>query len=64
MEFDAARSRWKDSSQQGTGCNAGKVNYSHTEGIPDSITMSARTENEVLFDNVTVKNVTEWQTTC
>ncbi|WP_159392362.1 DNA/RNA non-specific endonuclease [Streptomyces niveus] len=48
----------------GTGCNAGKVKYSHTEGIPDSITMSARTENEVLFDNVTVKNVTKWQTTC
>ncbi|MEN8655934.1 DNA/RNA non-specific endonuclease [Streptomyces sp. 21So2-11] len=41
-----------------------KVNYSHTEGIPDSITMSARTENGVLFDNVTVKNITEWQTTC
>ncbi|MFD5898984.1 DNA/RNA non-specific endonuclease [Streptomyces sp. NPDC060366] len=37
----------------------GKVNYSHTEGIPDSITMSARTENGVLFDNVTVKNITE-----
>ncbi|MBT2396546.1 DNRLRE domain-containing protein [Streptomyces sp. ISL-100] len=42
----------------------GKVNHSHAEGMPDSITMSARTENGVLFDNVTVKNITEWQTTC
>ncbi|WP_406259923.1 DNRLRE domain-containing protein [Actinacidiphila glaucinigra] len=42
----------------------GKLNYSHTEGIPDSITMSAYTEDGVLFENVVVQNVTDWQTTC
>ncbi|MFD3663559.1 DNRLRE domain-containing protein [Streptomyces sp. NPDC058659] len=42
----------------------GKVNYSHTTGIPDSITMSAYTEDGVLFENIVVKNITDWQTTC
>ncbi|MFD4113500.1 hypothetical protein ACFWSJ_08600 [Streptomyces niveus] len=41
-----------------------QVDYSHFDGIPDSIAMSARTENAVLFVNVTVKNITEWQTAC
>ncbi|MFE3247473.1 hypothetical protein [Streptomyces sp. NPDC059209] len=41
-----------------------QVNYSHFEGIPGSIAMFARTENRVLFDNVSVKNITEWQTAC
>ncbi|MFI7089663.1 DNRLRE domain-containing protein [Streptomyces anulatus] len=42
----------------------GKVNYSHTAGIPDSISMSAYTEDGVLFENIVVKNSTDWQTTC
>ncbi|MFE7356760.1 DNA/RNA non-specific endonuclease [Streptomyces sp. NPDC057543] len=42
----------------------GKVNYSHTTGIADSITMSAYTKDGVLFDNVVVQNSTDWQTTC
>jgi hypothetical protein len=42
----------------------GKVNYSHTTGIADSITMSAYTEDGVLFSNVVVANSTDWQTTC
>ncbi|MFE0039468.1 DNRLRE domain-containing protein [Streptomyces sp. NPDC059015] len=42
----------------------GKVNYSHTTGIADSITMSAYTEDGVLFENIVVKNITDWQTTC
>lgn len=42
----------------------GKLNYSHTQRIPDSITMSAYTEDGVLFENVVVQNVTDWQTTC
>ncbi|MFE6024419.1 hypothetical protein [Streptomyces niveus] len=41
-----------------------QVNYSHFGGIPDSISMSARTGNGVLFVNVAVKNITEWQTAC
>ncbi|MFE4673184.1 DNRLRE domain-containing protein [Streptomyces sp. NPDC056723] len=42
----------------------GKVNYSHTTGIADSITMSAYTEDGPLFTNVVVQNSTDWQTTC
>ena len=42
----------------------GKVNYSHTTGYADSITMSAYTEDGVLFDNVVVQNSPDWQTTC
>lgn len=42
----------------------GKVNYSHSTGIPDSVTMSAYTEDGVLFENIVVKNITDWQTTC
>ncbi|MFF3733352.1 DNA/RNA non-specific endonuclease [Streptomyces sp. NPDC002476] len=42
----------------------GKVNYSHTTGYAGSITMSAYTKDGVLFDNVVVKNSTDWQTTC
>ncbi|MEU5714111.1 DNA/RNA non-specific endonuclease [Streptomyces flaveolus] len=36
----------------------GKLNYSHTTGIPDSITMSAYTEDGPL------SHITDWQTTC
>ncbi|MFG2886299.1 DNRLRE domain-containing protein [Streptomyces sp. NPDC048297] len=42
----------------------GKVNYSHTTGYADSITMSAYTEDGVLFNNIVVENSPEWQTTC
>ncbi|MFF1659494.1 DNRLRE domain-containing protein [Streptomyces sp. NPDC058255] len=42
----------------------GKLNYSHTTGIPDSITMSAYTEDGPLFSNVVVQNSMDWQTTC
>ncbi|WP_372345906.1 DNRLRE domain-containing protein [Streptomyces sp. KL116D] len=42
----------------------GKVNYSHTTGYADSITMSAYTEDGPLFSNVVVQNSTDWQTTC
>ncbi|MFE4422696.1 DNA/RNA non-specific endonuclease [Streptomyces sp. NPDC056817] len=42
----------------------GKVNYSHTMRYADSITMSAYTEDGVLFDNIVVQNSTDWQTTC
>ncbi|MGW6143469.1 DNRLRE domain-containing protein [Streptomyces sp. NPDC055140] len=42
----------------------GKLNYSHTTGIPDSITMSAYTEDGPLFTNVVVQNSMDWQTTC
>ncbi|MFB7711383.1 DNRLRE domain-containing protein [Streptomyces sp. NPDC056105] len=42
----------------------GKVNYSHTTGIADSITMSAYTEDGPLFTNVVIQNSTDWQTTC
>ncbi|MFE5663927.1 hypothetical protein ACFQ7W_08340 [Streptomyces niveus] len=48
----------------GAAMESPQVNYNHFDGIPDRITMSARTENAVLFDNVTVKNITEWQTAC
>ncbi|GAA3815834.1 hypothetical protein GCM10022403_056700 [Streptomyces coacervatus] len=42
----------------------GKLNYSHSTGIPDSITMSAYTEDGPLFTNVVVQNSMDWQTTC
>ncbi|MFF0479560.1 DNRLRE domain-containing protein, partial [Streptomyces sp. NPDC004284] len=42
----------------------GKLNYSHTTGYADSITMSAYTEDGVLFSNVVVQNSPDWQTTC
>ena len=42
----------------------GKLNYSPTTGIPDSITMSAYTEDRVLSENVVVENITDWRTTC
>ncbi|MFE8949597.1 DNA/RNA non-specific endonuclease [Streptomyces sp. NPDC007856] len=42
----------------------GKLNYSHTTGYADSITMSAYTEDGVLFDDVVVQNSPDWQTTC
>lgn len=41
-----------------------KLNYSHTTGYADSITMSAYTKDGVLFDNVVVQNSPDWQTTC
>ncbi|MFD8077928.1 DNA/RNA non-specific endonuclease [Streptomyces sp. NPDC059718] len=42
----------------------GKLNYSHTAGIPDSITMSAYTEDGVSFHSVLVQHSTDWQRTC
>jgi hypothetical protein len=42
----------------------GKVNYSHTTGCADSITMSAYTEDGPLFNNVVAQSSTDWQTTC
>ncbi|MBN0043056.1 DNRLRE domain-containing protein [Streptomyces actuosus] len=42
----------------------GKVNYSHTTGYADSITMSAYTEDGVLFNNIVVQQSPNWQTTC
>lgn len=43
---------------------AGKVNYSHSMGYADSITMSAYTEDGSLFSSVVAQNSTDWQTTC
>ncbi|MEU5058543.1 MULTISPECIES: hypothetical protein [unclassified Streptomyces] len=42
----------------------GELNYSHTTGHVDGITLSACAEDGVLFDGVVVQNCTDWQTTC
>ena len=56
MEKQLAAGKWVQYSA--------KLNYSHATGIPDSITMSAYTEDGALFKNVVVLNNSDWQTTC
>ncbi|GGR71121.1 hypothetical protein GCM10010252_06740 [Streptomyces aureoverticillatus] len=42
--------------------HSGRLNYSNENGIPDSITMTARTRQGLLFQE-TVRNEPGWQTT-